>query len=236
MNRKTRYLAAILAAFFVIMLAASGAQALRSLSLVGETNVKTEGNLRFGGEGLPRSTEITCEVTLLRTLSRVIPKIEGTLIGKVTGVAIDIPRCRHGENIRTVNNIIAHRDFATLTSSCTGVGIRLCDVTTANNLWKLVFRSILGTLPRITGLLFTLKSAQFTLDVTDILGGHDVCGYEGDQPALAELNAEGVITGGRILLEMVSMTARRLGGISCTSPGRLGGTFTIRNGPRVNLI
>jgi hypothetical protein len=78
----------LLTAALGLSLAAGGASANRSIEVRGgERGVSAEGRLRF--ETVSGGNAILCDVTLRRTITRLIPKIPGTLFGKVTGIAID---------------------------------------------------------------------------------------------------------------------------------------------------
>ena len=232
MYKQARAVAAALVALLVIPLMAPTAQALRSLEFgASERSVSSTGRVRFGIEGLRGTMEITCDITLLRTLNRAIAKVRGAVMGKITGVATDLRSCAHGEAIRVINDIRALRAITGLSSECRREGsVTLC-VTTGGEerLWNLVYQSILGTLPNITGFLFEVERVQFVFDVQDAFNTQTVCAYEGNVPALGGVEVN-------ILLEGVSLTARRLRGLACPGPARMGGRFTVRPEPTLRLV
>jgi hypothetical protein len=111
MFKRTKLLLAALCALVVCSFAAGSASANRSIEITGGPQVQTEGQLQFIGTEGSAALEISCDVTFLRTITRLIPKISGTLIGKVTGILINrggttrAPNCRHGSFIREVHDI-----------------------------------------------------------------------------------------------------------------------------------
>jgi hypothetical protein len=232
-----------LAAMTAMLLITSPAMALRSIGIEGERTVRAEGNLKFAPanerEQLTVEQEITCEVTLLRTINASIAKRAGAVMGKITGVRIDVPRCRSGTLIR-VSGVIALKEMTGLVSECSPaelLTVRLC-VTTGGTagLWELTYNTFLGTLPNITGILFTIQRVQVKLLIVDsVFRITSVCAYEGNVAALSELR-EGRLTGASILLRETSLVARRLSGVTCPSPIRISGNFGIANGPRLKLL
>jgi hypothetical protein len=150
-------LQAIIAAL-TLMLTSAMANAGRSLEVRGaERGSNAEGVLTISELGRSGSSSAICSVTLLRTLSRILPKITGTRMGAVTGVAIDIASCGGGE-------FAAPSEFAVLrsdeTRSCRELGSRrqLCVVD-----WAVTYEGFLGTLPEITGVLRRVAGTRFQL-------------------------------------------------------------------------
>ncbi|HYV17044.1 MAG TPA: hypothetical protein VE972_13610 [Conexibacter sp.] len=179
---RTKLVFAALVAVLALSFGAGTAAALRSLSLSGETTLTlTSRALTFKSAFV----EVICEVTMVKTLSRTIPKISGILAGAVTDVRIAIPRCRvRGLGAEAVNNISVLR-----------VGV-------AEN-WRLFYKSILGTLPRITGAIVNIANSHTLIDVT-VFGGNVRCLYDGEIEGLASLDATGKV------VSLVSIGRERL--------------------------
>ena len=166
---RTRALLVAMAALMALSFAAGTANALRSLSLSGtERPLTLNGTVTFEGEGLG---EIICNTTFVKTLSAVIPKTSGTLMGRITDV-----RIAPANTCRTTGGII------NLLEPVVILGL------TNENLWRLFYTSILGTLPRITGVQIRIRSIQALLKFNTILGEAQ-CLYEGDIEALATINS-----------------------------------------------
>lgn len=231
MNRYAQAMFAILIVVFAVSLLTASAYALRAIAVAPAGAVNVEGTLVFGENEL-RNT-ITCNVTLLRTIERMIPKVRGAIIGKVTGVAIDIPGCRGIGIIEPrIEAVIALRQSTErleVNSLCAelGGGRKLC-VTTGGEprLWNLVYETFLGALPNITGILFQIERTQLKFQFR-ALGARSSCLYEGNVFALVAI-AAGATGAVRILLELTRLGLHALLEGACPVPGRLSGNFIVR--------
>jgi len=216
--------------------AASVAGASTAIAIRGaERGVAASGRLTFGEPRLAASTQITCDVTILRTIGSSIAKTPGTLFGKVTGVAIDRgPRgehCAKGSTVESITDIIPLRDRGVAgTHTELGGGVLLYVVTGGRaELWKLIYRTFLGVLPEITGILFRVEQAQF------LLRGAVECLYKGGVEVLVRIERR-VVGTGTILLALTSLP-RDSGSILCpVTTGTLSGTFTLTPRLTIELI
>jgi hypothetical protein len=173
MNSK-KLLMAALAAMFVLSLGVGSAAALRSIGLEGAGPERTstlEGRVTFAGGGI----EIICNVTMQKTLSRIIPKTEGVLIGQVTSVRVQAPELCTIRGAERLNGIT----ILGLPGSREG----------RPELWRIFYKSFLGTLPSPTGFLFELQHTQVLLGVR-VFGFNVSCLFEGTVPVLAEVGTE----------------------------------------------
>jgi hypothetical protein len=236
MHKRTKLLVTALLAVFVCSLAASSAYANRSIRIAGGPRVQSESLLTFKGEGEGGAREITCDVTLLRTVAEVIPKTSGTLFGKVTGVAIDrgetarSPRCRNGGFIRLTHDIVPliGPERECLHNREDGRGRLLWDCSRAEaRLWKLIYDSFQGTLPRIEGINFHIQNVQFTIRILGPFGETQDCLYEGNGFGLIVVNADGTITRARAV-EPTTRLPRIRGGGLCPARGSFTGSFLVR--------
>ncbi|HYV16403.1 MAG TPA: hypothetical protein VE972_10320 [Conexibacter sp.] len=229
--RHTRFIMVALVAAITLSLAASQASALRSIETGGVTRrVTASGRLRFGNENLEASMEILCNVTLLRTIAGAIQKRSGAIFGGLTGVAIDdgLNHCGHGSAITNVLAVVALKNDGTRECTELGSGVHLCVVN-----WNLLYNSILGTLPEITGVNFTVERVKFLIRFNDALGFNDGCLYEGNVPAFARVSAGSIRTGEIILERRMLTLIRRLEGFACPNPATLSGTFALE--PAINI-
>jgi hypothetical protein len=242
MRKHTIVLFAAIAAIFVLALATATASALRSLEARGGPNVAASGHLTFFEEGREAGRTFWCDVTLLRTISSVIPKIVGTLIGKVTGVAIDIgPReehCGHGFAIRNVLRVIALKNASAteLEPRCPeiGSGKFLCDVTGGEpRLWKLIYEGFNGTLPEITGIRVRIEGTQFKIEFNDSLGGNHQCLYKGAAGATVNVERKVARTATSDRTEIPLF--KRLVGL-CPAHGILDGVMTLTPNLTIALL
>lgn len=204
MRISIRLMMAALVAALALSIAASSAMALRSISIDGPTTLTLTGRVTFTGG----SIRIRCDTTFVKTISRVIPKTEGILIGQVTDVRIARPEL------------------------CTAEGATFRGATilpaTEPELWRIFFKSFLGTLPDITGLLFELHNTKVRLDVA-IIGISASCLFinrrAGTIAVLAAVNA-GVIGRLKTLDERAEAVETELirsegpGGGGCPRTGR----------------
>jgi len=234
MHHHGKWLTTALGVVLALAFLTSTATANRSISVEGGArSVSAAGQLKFGESRLDVTKEITCDVTLLRTIGASIAKTSGTLFGKVTGVAIDrggnlSEHCRKGSNVQGVGQITplpgVHREL--------GSGVLLWDVSGANpELWKLIYDSFQGTLPSISGINFHIEHTQFEFREFLVGGVSFSCLWEGPAYGLIEISA-GAARTARAVLERTEL--RRISGsILCPSPARFEGTFSIT--PTINI-
>ena len=241
MHNRIRLLMTALLAVLGLSLAAGSASASRAIETGGARSVTASGRLKFGEIRLEAAREITCDVTLLRTIGGTISKAAGTLFGKVTGVAIDRggnlgEHCRHGGSILGIGDIQpladagrpgVHREL--------GNGVLLYDVTGGRaELWKLIYDEFLGILPNIEGIDFHIQGTQFNFIRLLTILGNEECGWEGNSYGLLEIRA-GVGRNARVVLERTTLRRTR-GGVLCPEPARFEGTFTVSPEIRIRLI
>ena len=172
MHNRIKLLTAALAAALVLSIGAGTAGALRSLSVGGELTLTLNSRALTFRNSL---FEVIAGATIVKTMSRTIPKVEGASVGAVTEVRFDIPRARiSGFGATRVNDI------------------RVLRVGTAGN-WNLFYKSILGTLPRINGAIMKIANSHILISV-DIFGPPPTtCLYDGEIELLARLDATGRI-------------------------------------------
>jgi hypothetical protein len=246
MHKRTKLVITTLLALLACSLIASSASANRSIELRGAGGgVQAAGRITLFGEGESRGAEITCDVTLLRTVTGLIPKMRGTLFGKLTGIALDrgettrSPHCRHGSIIREVHDMVPllgperpcpHREL--------GGGVLLYDCSTAAmGLWKLIYLSFQGTLPRIAGIDISIAATQFLLRLLEPFGGTTECLYEGTVFGLIEIREpEATVTGGRIVEALTRLPLRRSRGIGCPETVTLLGEVNVRPTLTIRLL
>ena len=181
MNKRTKLLLAALTAMLVLALGASVATALRSLAVT-------------GGE-----RAITATVRqLVFTSGFVNERCDVTLGGRVKATAAK------NSGVAVVGEITEGR-----TANCTNnLGITPTSATPlveARNPWRVLYRSIAGTLPAITEVGLTLENSQFLIRV----GAETSCLYKGNvvtrtagRAGRAELTVETMIgeSGSRVAL------------------------------------
>jgi hypothetical protein len=239
MRTNTRLLMAALTTVLVVALGASIATALRSIrvnNIRENEEVLASSRLTFGtregGGALPANSQIICDVTLLRTISTLIPKITGTLFGRITGIRIGIQTCRTSlGTVERVQPLALERAAARRLGE--GGGTEIYDMTTeaggratpAEN-WKLVFDGIQGRLPEIEGINFHITAVRFRLTISGVgcLWGRGESAFG----LIAVRRETSVITEARAVLERTSL-ARVEGGILCPAggPGSFSGSFAI---------
>jgi hypothetical protein len=147
------------------------AAALRSLSLEGTTTqTLNQRALSFGTE----LGSIIFDMTMVKTVSRVIPKISGTLVGRITDVRFS----------NFIGSGGVRRDGIT---SVTPVGLE------APERWRLFYVSILGTLPRITGLRVEIRDALLLILFRDIFTISHLCHILFNSTFLAAVGGDGTI-------------------------------------------
>jgi hypothetical protein len=158
MHIRIRLLMAALTAALALSLAATTASALRSLSVVGSTTVSANGLVKFIQRG--GGTTVECKVTIVRTISRIIPKIAGTLLGAIIAIITDRagnPNCR--SSLGTLRNII------------------ILELENPGK-YRLKFQSIVGTLPIITAIKKTIEGLRIGFEITEPFGATLRCLYE----------------------------------------------------------
>jgi hypothetical protein len=228
--------AALVMAFLLTSLTGT-ATALRSIQIEGAAGeIPVSGLLKFSQEGGLELASITCKVTLLRTISTIIPKRTGVLIGRVTGVAIDrgTPEATHCtlRSIRTLEEVSVlpgpHREL--------GAGVLLYSTVGPNELWKLIYDSFQGSLPAIEGINFHVVSSQFLLAFTDAIARRFRCLYQGDVYGLIRVEAGGGIRTGEVVLSRTRLGATTLAGSTECTRGTLSGTFTVGQNLRIRLL
>jgi hypothetical protein len=201
MFMRNKIITAALAAVFALSLMAGTASALRSLSITGSTTLTLNGRLTFESGG---NLEIICDFTFTKTISRIIPKIDEILIGKVTRVDTPTPKPR--ENCRASSGTLEAITILGLEREEEG---------------RIYYKGIRGTLPRLSFLQWLWKhiKAAFTAEVLFV---RQTCLYEPERPVpvLASVDASGVI--GNLRIEPVRAT-RISGGGFCPPTGTLKG-------------
>lgn len=202
---------AALAAALVMAFATSGASANRSLEVRGaEGGVAISSSLTFNGTELRPETAVVCPVTLLRTLSRIIPKIEGTLMGSVIGVAIDKPRCTGAEEI-----VVLSAEGTIARSRELGNGVVLYEV-----LWNLVYVGFTGNLPEISGIIKYIRETRFRLRIIGVS-----CLFTGDAYGNVAVSRR-TVTGGSA--DLARTRLRKVSEFFCPFPtGTFSGTFRV---------
>jgi hypothetical protein len=211
MTMRFRVLMAAMTAALALSFAVGTASALRSLSISGSTTLTLNSRLTFASEAV----QVICNATVTTTVSRVIPKIEHILIGKVTRVEFSrtLPEANCRSSVSRLSNLQV-------------IGLE------REERARILKSSILGTLPNITGVLFYVDGVQASF-TTDTEGR---CGYEAPEPGvavLAEVEARGNI--GNLRFERY--TAVRIeGGIFCPRTGEFVGTLIPLQTTNVRLI
>jgi hypothetical protein len=205
------WITAVLAAL-MLTCAVGTVHALRSLSISGPTTLTLNGRLTIAsGAGT-----IECNVTMTNTISRTIPKIDHILVGKVTRVDVE----------RTIPSATCRSSFSRLNS----IAIPGLEREETARILKGV---ILGTLPRITGILFLVERFQWSF-TTDLTG---TCAYESPErglPILAAIEARGNIS--RLRIEPNASVGLRENGFFCPAALELLGELTPLQTTNVRLI
>jgi hypothetical protein len=196
-------------AVFMLTLAVGAASALRSLSISGATTLTLNTRWRLASE----FATIECNMTITKTVSRVIPKVDHILIGKIT---------------RVVTGRAPEANCRSSSGTLSNIEIRGLEREENGRILKGV---ILGTLPNITGILVLIDRLQVSF--TTELSGR--CGYESPErgiPELAEVNRG---TLGRLRLE-ANRLVRLEGGIFCPRTGEWIGDLTPLQTTGVTLV
>ena len=189
------------------------ASSLRSLSIVGETTItaSTVGTFMFG------TTIITCPMTIIRTVSRLIPKASGILLGKIIGWRTDPPGPTCSINLGTLQGV----DILGLEPE------EAC---------RLFYEGISGTLPSVTGINTTIKHCLIGFRTRILIIGTITCLYAeaGEGISATESVREGrlssIIIGSNRLVLLEGQSA------SCPREGRFSGAFTVARSPVISLV
>jgi len=211
MRGRSKVLLAVLAAVLALSMATGAATALRSISVnPGGAITAIARALTFTASG----QSIICEVVLTGEIQRAIPKTAGALVGRITAVEIQRRRpetCTKTAGLRVITNITAELTLP----------------------WHIRYQAILGTLPRITGILLIVLRTGFLLDFTDILARNFRCLYEPDLGVLGEVVA-GKVSSLRILRQV--LTGRELPGGRCPEAAELAGEFRLEPAQELILL
>jgi hypothetical protein len=171
----------LLAACIAVLAMAIGAgtaAASRSLSVAPEVRLTLHGRLVYESNIGEPVEEITCNVTVTKTLVRAIAKIAGTVMGRVTSIRIAPETCVVGGNADVFRRLTFLR-------------------VEAAELWQILYNSFLGSLPRITGILTIIRNVQFLVeyeaDSLEIMCLYDNSRRAGSLGLLARVTAAGVI-------------------------------------------
>lgn len=157
---------------------------------------------------------VTCELTLLRTLSSRVTKVSGTVFGQITGININQRSCR--------NSFGGGATAIPLGTTCTLAegAVRLCVVNSAN--FRLHYISFEGPLPsEIRTVTFYIERTEFLL-----LTFGEECLYTGQAFGLFNVERQEV-TGGRALRAstILNRVTPPSGGL-CSATASFEGTFS----------
>jgi len=178
----------------VLALGASSATANRSIEIrtpEGGGGLTSEGKLFLSTEAfLEPGSEIACDVTLLRTIGRLLGKIPGSTFGRITAVRVDRgeSRASHclapGLPIEEIT-FLSERGRAGRHVE-TGTGILIWDVTGGRSeLWALAYDGFEGVLPEIINLRFHIQGFQFQFSQSG-----NACLYRGEAYARFNIDRE----------------------------------------------
>jgi hypothetical protein len=209
-SHRKAWIAALLAAL-MFTFAVGAASALRSLSISGSTTLTLNGRFSLISE----ATRVECNATITKTISRVIPKVDHILIGKITRV--DVERTMPSPTCRSSSGTLSNIEIRGLEREEFG---------------RILKGTILGTLPNITGVLLLVD--RFQASFTDSTAGR--CGYESPErglPGLVEVEARGNLV--RLRLEANRAVAIE-GGIFCPRTGEFLGEMTPLQTTGIRLI
>lgn len=211
MHTRTKLVLAALTAALAMGLVSGTAAALRSLSIEGPTTLTLNARAISFKAG---EVEVICETTLVKTVSRQIPKTEGVLIGRITEVIVNVPTCSGGLGVTRVRNV-------TILGTAEATG------------WRLFYKSIGGTLPRIREATIRIENSQTLFEVETIFGNVN-CLYRGFIEGSAAVNETTGVVG---KLRSIRREELRLTGtLSSALCERTGGfTATGANGELVPL-
>jgi hypothetical protein len=221
MTTHSKFLLAALTVALALCLGVSAASALRSLSITGESTVIGEGIIDLVSAG-GRIT-IRCPLTILKTISRAIPKTSGILLGRVTRIAANSPEPDCSSSLGELQRIIILAPEAREGEESTKC--------------RLFFESIVGILPAITGINAIIKGCLIGFETRVELIGVIRCLYKEDGRGVAI--RESVEAGGRLTrIEIGRNTEIVLEGQSgfCARELELQGDMTVRSSPSVRLV
>jgi hypothetical protein len=219
-------LAALLGAV-VLLTAAGTATASRSTELrAPEEPVKFSGQLTFNGSELEAVKGITCDVTLLRTILRSIPKIPGTSFGRITSIALDRgteaePHCASTQPFLGLEFLQESGRAAPTSEDRRGTIIS--DLSRSPGaLWRLIYDGFQGTLPEISGFSYHIPGFSFQWRVFNGIILIE-CLYEGNIFGLLTISRR-VVTSNEHFLERTRLL-RRSGSAFCPMNATFGGTI-----------
>jgi hypothetical protein len=204
---------AAMAAVIALSLLAGSASALRSLSITGSTTLTLNGRLTLSNS----VGDLICNMTVTKTISRVIPKIANVLIGKIT--RIDTARPREANCMLTGEEFFRRLE-------------RIEFLLEREERARIFKGTILGTLPNITGILVSIDQLRGGF----VISGNR-CLYETPREGLgelAEVNREGL--NGRLIILSGSTESLIEGGAFCPSTFELRGSLTPLQRTFVRLI
>ena len=216
MKNRAGLLLAGLSATILLAFAVSTASALRSISIVGETTATAQGRISFIGGG----STLECNITLVRTLSRSIPKTAGILLGAIIDIRIALREagCRSSAGTLTAFTIL-------------GLG--------TGELWRLFYESFDGTLPNITAINKIIKNWLWSDTITVPIFGSITCLYEEEEGRRGGQAKESLTREGRLEKFRIgaNRSSRVRGSGLCPERGELSGELTFtREAPSIRLI
>jgi len=239
------YLKPILSALLAVLALAFAfgtASALRSirLSTAEGATVTASSQLTFIGTELEAGKQIICDVTLLRTVSKTLPKTAGTPFGRITGVAIDrgsttrlaegttTPNCRVGALVERLLDITPLLSAGTPASHReAGRGILLWNLTGSGaGLWTLIYDSISGTLPEIEKINLHIEGLQWLILIKPIFLALQTCLYLGSAFGEAFITRR-VTTGAGANTALTALALQAGSGSACPPRGTFRGNFSI---------
>lgn len=196
MRLHSRLLGAMLLTAIALTLGAGTANANRSLEVEGSrTELTLNGVVTFASS----AARVICPTTLVKTISRVIPKVLRTGMGRITDVRTNRPEgncfADEGVTLRAIIVLVGERENG--------------------RLWGLFYEGFLGSLPTPTGYLIRIENTQVQFELS-IAGVAVRCLYEGPVGGLARVEAGGAIE----RLTTLPNTARRVSGsVFCPASG-----------------
>ncbi|HYV14504.1 MAG TPA: hypothetical protein VE972_00600 [Conexibacter sp.] len=201
-----------MATVFALSLLAGSASALRSIEIgASETTLVLNGRMTFTNP----VSDIICNATVTKTISRAFPKTSGILIGKIT--RIDTARVREA-NCRLAGEELFRR-LESIEFLLEG-----------EERGRIYYNAILGTLPNITGILFLIKQLRGGFVIS-----RERCLYEPPvegSGVLAEVS-RGVIGRLRLLRNTQGLV---VGGGLCPGSGELRETLTPLQTTTIRLV
>ena len=152
MHTRTKLLMAALIAALALSLAATTANALRSLSVEGSTTISANGIITFEKAG---TSTIECPATVVSTVSSVIPKRIGVLGGGLRTLITERPNATNCRSLPASNGPLQNIIILEITNTAKYRGF---------------FQGITGTLPIITGIKGTGEGARMGFEVRTVIG------------------------------------------------------------------